>query len=388
MTYFDPQTLAARLDARAADDLAAARVGGIGLCVMQGGQVLYKKYHGKKSYATGEELTEELGDKTLFRLASMSKPITAVATLIQVSRGLMDLDEPIENLLPAFANMNIGMLDESGNIVVTGRAQTKLTPRLLLNHTNGVGSMEVGAKQMERMTQENKQDIEHVVDCISRSVLAFEPASSQMYSSVWAFDVLARMIELTSGLDFATFLRKNLFDPCGMTDTTFAPTDEQWSRMIEMHRRVEENGAAYNADAPMPKDCVFGDVPTTWFSGGAGLASTLPDYIRFADMLRRGGVTAEGIRIIPEKLVREMGTAQVPEHIMPCTERWGLGVRVIMPIHPWMPADCFGWSGAYGSHFWIDPTNDLIAVLMRNSMYDGGAGAQRACNFEMDVYGK
>ncbi len=384
MTYFDPQALAGRIDARAAADLADARIGGIGICVLQGGEVLYKKYHGRTSYAT--DSAEAPSDRTLFRLASMSKPITAVAALIQVSRGLLDLDEPVERLLPALGDMNIGALDEAGNVVVTGRAETKLTLRLLLNHTNGVGSLEVGAKQIADMTAADKQDIAHVVDCISRSVLAFEPATAQMYSPVWAFDVVARMIELTSGQDYATFLKENIFDPCGMTDTTFAPTPEQWSRMTVMHNRVEVDGVPHSEDFSMPAGCVFGDFPTTWFSGGAGLASTLPDYVRFADMLRRGGVTAEGVRILPEALVREMGKCQVPEHIMPFGERWGLGVRVITPIHPWMPAGCFGWSGAYGSHYWVDPQNDLLVVLMRNSAYDGGAGAARACNLEKDVY--
>ncbi len=387
MYTLDPKTLAARLDARATADLEAARIGGIGICVMQSGEVIYKKYHGRKSYAVGAT-SEAPDDRTLFRLASMSKPITAVATLIQVSRSLLDLDEPIENRLPAFADMNIGALDESGHVVVTGKAATKLTPRILLNHTNGVGSLEVGAKQIADMTAEDKQDIAHVVDCISRSVLAFEPASAQMYSSVWAFDVLARLIELTSGLDYATFLKQNIFDPVGMPDTTFAPTEEQWSRMIKMHGRVAEEGKEpYGTDTPMVPGCVFGDFPVTWFSGGAGLASTLPDYVRFAEMLRRGGVTEDGTRILPAALVREMGTTTIPEHIMPCGERWGLGVRVIMPIHPWMPADCFGWSGAYGSHYWVDPVNDLTVVLMRNSAYDGGAGAVAACNLEKDVYG-
>ncbi len=387
MYTLDPKTLAARLDARAEADLAAARIGGIGICVMQGGEVMYKKYHGRKSYATGAS-DETPDDKTIFRLASMTKPITAVATLIQVSRGLMDLDEPIEKLLPAFAEMDIGTLDENGNIVVTGKAATKLTPRILLNHTNGVGSLEVGAKQIADMTAENKQDIAHVVDCIRRSVLAFEPASAQMYSPIWAFDVLARMIELTSGLDYATFLQKNIFDPVGMPDTTFAPTEEQWGRMIKMHGRVAEEGKEpYSTDTTMVQGCVFGDFPTTWFSGGAGLASTLPDYVRFAEMLRRGGVTEDGTRILPAELVREMGTTTIPEHIMPAWERWGLGVRVIMPIHGWMPGDCFGWSGAYGSHYWVDPANDITVVLMRNSSYDGGAGAVAACNLEKDVYG-
>ncbi len=387
MKYIDPEKLAVRLETRMADDLADARMGGAGICVMQGGKVLYKKYHGLRHYAAETPLNAENGDSTMFRLASMSKPITAVAALIQVSRGAFELDEPIERLLPDFAEMDIGELDEAGNIRITGRARHKLTPRILLNHTNGVGSMPVGDKQFGAMTREDRQDIAHVVACIGKSVLAFEPTEGQMYSPVWAFDVIARMIELTSGMDYAAFLQKNIFDPCGMPDTTFSPTDEQWARMISMHNRVEKDGRFVREEVSMPAGCVFGDFPTTWFSGGAGLASTLPDYVRFAEMLRRRGVTEAGERILPAALVEAMGQTVIPEHIMPCGERWGLGVRVIMPIHPWMPAGCFGWSGAYGTHFWVDPENDLTAVLMRNTAYDGGAGAMAACNFEKDVYG-
>lgn len=390
MTYINPEQLAMRLEKRMAEDIADARIGGAGLCVMQGGKVLYKKYHGLRHYAAETPLTAENGDSTMFRLASMSKPITAVAALIQVSRGAFDLDEPIERLLPAFSEMNIGELDEEGNIRIVGPARHKLTPRILLNHTNGVGSMPVGDKQFGAMTREDKQDIAHVVACIEKSVLAFEPTEGQMYSPVWAFDVIARMIELTSGVDYASFLKKNIFEPVGMPDTTFAPTDEQWSRMISMHNRVErveKDGKFVCGEVPRPAGCVFEDFPVTWFSGGAGLASTLPDYVRFAEMLRRRGVTESGERIVPAALIEEMGRTVIPEHIMPYGERWGLGVRVIMPTHPWMPAGCFGWSGAYGTHFWVDPTNDLTAVLMRNSAYDGGAGAVAACNFEKDVYG-
>ncbi len=386
MKYLNAQKMESLLDARIADDINACRIGGAGICVMQAGKVLYKRYHGMASYASNTPLDDQNGDRTLFRLASMSKPITAVATLIQVSRGQLALDEPIESLLPEFADMSIGELDENGNICVTGKAKTKLTPRILLNHTSGIGSMPVGDKQMANMTPGDKTDIAHVVNCISRSVLAFEPASSQMYSPVWAFDVAARLIELTSGVDFYTFLRHNVFEPCGMVDTVFAPSDDQWSRMIAMHARKAEGDAVSSADAPMPAGIVFGDIPVTWFSGGAGLASTLPDYVRFAEMLRRRGVTAEGVRILPGELVDAMGTPTVPESIMPGGERWGLGVRVITERHPWMPAGCFGWSGAYGSHYWVDPENQITVVLMRNSTYDGGAGAVAACNLEKDVY--
>ena len=387
MTHFDPQQLAERLDAHVAAEAALAHLGGIGIYVAQGGKPIYKKYHGCKSYTTGEPLSES-GDTTVFRLASMSKPITAVAALIQVSRGLLDLDEPVDKYLPAFAEMNIGKLEEDGSFSFVKKATTKITSRILLNHTNGVGTYELGERQISAMSAEDMQDLRHVVDYISRSYLSFNPGDEQMYSGVWAFDVMARVIEETSGVDFATFLKQNIFDPCGMIDTTFDPTPDQWSRFIAVHGCSEQDGTPVSVDIPMRPDTVFAHIPPSWPSGGAGLASTLPDYVRFVDMLARGGVTADGVRILPEELVRAMATPTVSEAIMPGGERWGLGVRCITPAHPWMPAGCFGWSGAYGTHFWIDPENDLYFVLMRNSMFEGGAGTEAVCKLERVVYNK
>ncbi len=379
MTNFDPEIIAARLEKRMADGIADARIGSAGIYVMRHGKVLYKKYYGEDPF--------RCGDHTLFRLASMSKPVTAAAALIQVGKGLLSLDEPVEKHLPAFAQMKTGTVDEKGNILVTGKAETKLTLRHLLSHSGGIGSLDVGAKQRDAMTPEEMQDVPHVVDCISRSLLAFEPGSAQSYSPVWAFDVVARLIELTSGMDFYSFLKKNIFEPCHMPDTTFAPTAEQWSRMVPMHQRTEENGSFRDTVYPMPEGIVFSNIPTTWHSGGAGLASTLPDYVKFAEMLRLGGVTQEGVRILPGEYIRLMGTPQVPESIMPGCERWGLGVRVTLPDHYLMPEGCFGWSGAYGGHFWIDPGNGLAVVMMRNSVYDGGSGSVAARHLEADVYG-
>lgn len=388
MTHFDPEALAARLDAHIAAETALAHFGGIGICVAQGGKIIYKKYHGCTSYATGEPLDENNGDRAVFRLASMSKPITTVAALIQVSRGLLDPDAPIGGLLPEFDDMSIGRLEEDGSFTTVGKATHKLTLRNLLNHTNGVGTYELGERQIALMTAEDMQDLDHVAAYISRSLISFDPTTEQMYSGVWAFDVVARLIEKTSGMDFASFLKKNIFDPCGMTDTTFAPTPDQWSRMVALHGCAEANGAPCSIDVPTHPGSVFAHFPVTWPSGGAGLASTLPDYIRFVDMLSRGGVTADGVRILPEEWVRAMSTPTVPEHIMPGCERWGLGVRVILPTHPWMPGGCFGWSGAYGTHFWIDPENDLYFILMRNSTFEGGAGTETVCKFEQVVYAK
>lgn len=379
MKYLDQHKLTEMLTARAGEYLADGRLGGSGFCVLQNGKVLYKQYFGKKNHAA--DIGMEDGDRVIFRLASMTKPITTVATLIQVDRGLISLDDRIDKYLPAFAQMYVGKLTPEKTVVPDAPARHALTVRMMLNHTNGLDAGAIGNAQTGKMTAGDRHDLEHTVAFLSGIALDFEPTEAQFYSAWAAFDVCARIVELTSGMPFDEFVKKNITDPCGMTDTTFAPTAEQWDRMVCMHKR---NGLQ-NEDAATTPGCVFENFPVTWFCGGAGLAATMPDYIRFAEMLRLGGVTPDGRRVLSEQAVRAMGTPTVDDKVMPGPQKWGLGVRVIEEGH-WMPAHCFGWSGAYGTHYWVDPDNQITAVMMRNSRYDGGAGAAAANQFEQDVY--
>ena len=383
MKKLNQEKLAELLHKRTAEDMADGRIGGTGLCVMQDGKELYKAYAGKWSYEQDIPLTAENGDTTIFRLASMTKPITAIATLIQVSRGKLSLDQPITNLLPQFSDMWVGELKDD-KVVAKEPAKKLLTPRMLLSHQNGLHAGELGNRQ-GLGTPEQRQDLAHIVDYFSTLKLDFQPTEAQMYSATAAFDVCARLVELTSGMPYNEFVEKEIFAPLGMTNTTFTPTEEQWSRFIRMHTRTEVDGVGISGDGPTHPGSIFEDFPLTWFSGGAGLCSTLPDYVKFAEMLARGGRLPDGTRLVPETLIREMGTPWVPFEVMPVRERWGLGVRVITEEH-WMPKGCFGWSGAYGSHFWVDPENRITAVYMKNSRYDGGAGSQTSGYFEQDVY--
>ena len=136
----------------------------------------------------------------------------------------------------------------------------------------------------------------------------------------------------------------------------------------------------------MPRGCVFERIPMHHFLGGAGLVSTLHDYSNFAELLLSEG-TFRGVTILKKETFRLLCTPQVSKEIMPMEERWGLGVRVITEEdYPYLPVGSFGWSGAYGSHFWIDPTNRLFAVFMKNSRVDGGAANESARMFEKAVY--
>ena len=375
MKKLDRELLAKNLEETMAADFAEGKVGGASLYVSQDGECLYHKHFGLSGVTEGDPIN----DSTVYRLASMTKPITAVAAMILVERGLLRMDDYVDTYLPEFTDMDVAKL-ENDEIRIVGKAKTRLTVLHLLTHTSGIGSGMVGMAQDKLMTPEIKATLDNSIAFYASNALAFEPFTTQAYSGVASFSVFVKIAEKVTGMDYETFLRKNIFEPCGMKDTGFIPTEDQWSRMVGMHDRVEEKSVC----KPMKEGCVFGNYPCTHFLGGAGLFSTLPDYSRFAEMLLRGG-EIDGNRILTEESVRYIGTPKVPETIMGPRERWGLAVRVIVGEHC-MTKGCFGWSGAYGTHFWVDPENRIVAVYLKNCSYDGGAGCKTGNAFERNIY--
>ena len=358
--------LSQNIDDVAKYDLVNKKVFGSAYCVYHNGHITQQCY-GSRTPNAADTVT----DTTVFRLASMTKPITTVATMILVERGLLSLNDTLDRFFPAFKSIQI--------ITAAGECSTpqKLpTIKHILTHSSGIGS---DPEKMQRMTDQDRKDLDSTVAFCLRSGLDFEPDSKQQYSGTAAFDVLTRIIELVTNTDFLTFLKKEIFDPCGMQDTTFIPNDEQKARMTEMHCR--QNGE--NAVFAMPNGCVFESVPCTHYLGGAGLVSTLRDYCKFAKMLLHYGKT-DTTRILSEDSVKLLCQ---PQFYKTKAESWGLGMRVITDdSYPYLPKGTFGWSGAYGSHFWVDHSNNVFAVFMKNSKVDGGAANESARNFEKAVY--
>lgn len=359
--------LTERIETHAAEDLASGRIGGCAVLVQQAGEVLFQSRFGNAAH------------NSLFRMASMTKPISTALTLQLAERGLLGLDDPISRYLPAFENMSIAQVQGSEPICV-GKANTAITVRHLLTHTSGIGCDAVGDLQRERMREIDKATLADTVRYHAAQGLAFEPGTREAYSGLAAFDVLAAVIERITGERYAALVQEKILTPCGMTDTAFVPSKEQWARVIPMHDFAD--GAARTV--PMYPGCVFENFPVTNPLAGAGLVSTLSDYANFSEMLLSGGVFG-GTRILEEASVREMGTPQVSGTVQPGAERWGLGVRVIVG-ETTLPQGSFGWSGAYGTHFWIDPQHRIAAIYLKNSLYDNGADAKTSRTFEEDVY--
>ncbi len=375
MKYLHPAKLSELIETHAKAELDSNKIGGKEIVIHQNGKPVY---HGLFGYASANGT--KLRKNMIFRAASMTKPLTAAVILHLWDRGAVDLERDVSYYYPAMKNLQIAVI-ENGEIRTTVPAKNSILVSDLLSHTGGVGC---GPVDVLLPVKTNRMTQKEAIEIICRNPLAFEPRTNQSYSATDAFDLAAGIAETVSGMAYEDYLRQNIFEPLQMHDTTFSPTKEQRNRMVSMHDRTAEGKSV---DAPMPENCVFEDYIPERKAAGAGIATTAEDYIRFADMLCQNGVSPDGTRVLSENAVKRMSTPNVPAEINMGCEQWGLGVRVIAEEgYPHgLGVGCFGWSGAYGTHFWIDPVNKLSVVMMKNSRYDGGAGNRSACELERDV---
>lgn len=310
------------VEKRIREDLRSGHVEGASVHVSQKGKTLYEAHFGN--------VTEQ----SLFRIASMTKPVTAAAVLLLADRKKLSLKDPVVKYLPGFP--------------------LELQIIHLLSHCSGLSQ----SWYAQHITDEFRADPNLLVDFIASVPFDHEPGTYAEYNPVAAYALLTAIVEKVAAVDFATFVEREIFAPLGMTDTTFLPTKEQWARLVPMEDTVP--------------GCIFERYPVTNPLGGAGLISSLSDYKKFAQMLLNGGAS-----ILSSETVKTMSSVQFGT--------WGCGVRVVGE-NDRLPKGSYGWSGAYGTHFWIDPQNELIAIYMKNSRVDGGADAVTAKHFEEDVY--
>lgn len=344
------------------------------ILVYQEDEGLYREEFGFSDISINKRLKSD----AMFRLASMSKPITAVATMILVDKGLLSLDDNIAKYLPEFSKLYIGKI-ENGEVVKEVETKTAVTIKELLTHSSGIGSGDIGAKDFLSIPIDERATLEKAMPHYAKCRLEFEPKTSSNYSPFLGLDILSRIIEIVSGKSYDVFLKEEIFDKLGMRDTTFVPTRLQWERMVRF--ATEKDGKCVSE--PIDKTRVFEHFPLTFFAGSAGLASTMDDYFAFAKMLLNEG-EYNGVRILKVDTVRAMATPQLKKEVLPPPQVWGLGFRVITDdTYGSLVKNCYGWAGAYGTYFWIDPDNKIIAIYMRN-VFDSEQG-YTANQFEKDV---
>ncbi len=373
MKIIDAEKLELLVSEHTNRELCENRIGCKEVIVHQGGECVYRAVFGTESVG-GAALRQGM----IYRTASMTKPVTATAVLQLIDKGLVGLNDSISKFFPQAADLKVAVVRDN-RIASYLPLKGAVTVRNLLSHTSGIGCEPIARV----IPCKNKAlTLDEAIEDILSKPLAFEPDSAECYGATEAFDIAAGIVEKVSGCHFDEYLEKNIFEPLGMKDTTFCPSKEQWGRLVAMYDRTADGKSENRV---MPDGCVFDEFSASRMPAGAGLVTTADDYIRFADMLCLGGKTKDGRRILSEKAVNTMSAPQSDKSLG--YEKWGLGVRVVTASdYPHgLGVGCFGWSGAYGTHFWVDRENGISVVMMKNSLYDGGAGNRSACQLEKDV---
>ena len=291
---------------------------------------------------------------TIFRIYSMSKPITSVAVMMLYEEGHFQLGTPVSQFIPEFENMKVYNKDQTEIL----DAKKKITIKHLLMHTAGLtygwGNKPVDERYKEAKIFERGTTLADMAKKLGTIPLVHEPGDRWTYGV--STDVLGYLVEVVSGMPFDQFLRKRLFEPLGMIDTGFSVTPEKVDRFAALYRHNRREGLMKRVerDAPLAND------ELSFFpSGGGGLVSTAADYMRFSQMLLNGG-ELDGVRILGKKTVELM---RYPHH----DDWFGLGFRVVTHKNPpniLNSVGNFSWGGAAATTFWIDPEEELIGLLM------------------------
>jgi CubicO group peptidase (beta-lactamase class C family) len=352
--------------------IANRKIPGAVILIQQHGQTVYFETFGVRDIESKHPMTAD----SIFRLYSMSKPITSVAAMMLVDDGKLRLDDPVSKYIPAFTGVKVGVekRDENGKpVLALEPVKRPMTIEDLLRHTSGLTYGFYGDSAVRRLYAQadlfdSDVDNAEFVERIAKLPLADQPGTRWNYGH--STDVLGRVIEVVSGLSLFQFEKQRLLDPLGMSDTVFYVADST------KRPRIAE---------PMPDDRFVTPVagirdpmlPRTWESGGAGMVGTIGDYARFAQMLLNGGAL-DGRRYLKTETIAlmtsdhiglETGIARDQFYFPGDTSGFGLGfaVRTAKPANTSWPLGEYRWDGVAGTFFFIDPQDDMFAICMMQS---------------------
>lgn len=379
----------ARLTAALQVYVDECKLAGIVTMLARRGNIFYCDCVGMMDMEAGKAMQPD----TIFRIYSMTKPITAVAVMMLREEGELALDDPVSKFIPACKDLRV-FIRETETGIELADLEREMTIRDLLTHTSGLVYGEPEGSPVEVMVYEDDQkarkktpdeSLEEWVQRLARLPLATQPGTEWQYGL--SFDVLGTIVEIVSGLRFDTFLKQRIFDPLEMVDTGFYVPEEKIDRLAAMYGPAED-GSLQLVDAP--ESSKFAK-PRRFLSGGGGLVSTTPDYMRFAQMLLHGGEW-NGTRLLSQKSVALITTNHLPDHLLPLQldpltpylqgHGFGFGVTVLTDLDQAGMEGSIGsywWGGVANTFFWIDPQEALIGILMPQFAAGGYYPIQKEC---------
>jgi CubicO group peptidase (beta-lactamase class C family) len=366
---------------------------GLITAVARRGKVAHFECYGKRDVEAGEPMRPD----TLLRIYSLTKPITAVALMMLLEEGRFLLDDPVSKYIPSFQDLKVyAGSTETG--VQLADLERPITIRHLLTHAAGLiyGLWDQGAPPVEALYREAgllspllvlQVPLSEMVRRLTELPLAYQPGADYKYSM--AYDVIGYLVSVLADLRFDVYLQERVFQPLGMVDTGFYVPGSKLNRFAALY--VGAKGGGVDLVDPPTAASPFASIDAHP-SGGAGLVSTASDYLRFAQMLLNGGELG-GTRLLGRKTVARMTMHHLPDGLphkgwgdVPGAH-YGLGFGVVtdLPRQPMLSsAGAYGWSGAAGARFWVDPGEELIGLSMPQLFW--GWAWSEALNFQNLVY--
>ena len=337
--------------------------------VARNGRIAHLEAHGLMDLESRKPMQKD----AIFRIMSMTKPMVGVAVLMMMEEGKVRLNDPISRFIPEYKDLKVGV--PQGGPAPAGRAggppaaprfytvpaEREVTVRDVLTHTSGIVSGTISNSEERKVSATPTDSLATYLPRLGQVPLEFQPGSRWAYSAGAGFETLGRVIEIASGMPLDRFFRTRIFDPLGMKDITFWPTDAQMPRVASVYQRT----ATGLTKAATPNDTSSRNV---YFRGSGGLYSTAEDYIPLGIMLAGKG-EMNGKRLLSRKTVEMLAAAHVLDTLpgRPAGEGYGLSVRVVTDHaarNTMLSDGTFGWTGAQGTHFFVDPKEELTAVLM------------------------
>ncbi len=351
-----PERLA-HYDAYYQNEIDGGRLPGVVTLVYKNGEKVHESALGYSDYAAKTPMRTD----GIFFIQSMTKPIISTAFMMLYEEGYFFLNDPISKYLPEFKDMKVVKDPEIGSSSGLEPAKSQITIAQVLDHTagflHGIGPTKLDEEVREAIYISDPKTIEERVKALAAQPLASHPGEMWNYSA--SPDILARLIEVFTGMSPAEFLKTRLFDPLGMKDTGYNLTDAQKPRMVQLHN-FDDSGALATSERQTPTS------GNTVFGGTHGLFSTAQDYALFAQMMLNGGEW-NGKRYLSPKTVEIMTLDQAEGLFQDPGKGFGLGFAVVEDLAAAKSLGSEGtfyWSGAYCTYFFIDPEEKMVAVFM------------------------
>jgi CubicO group peptidase (beta-lactamase class C family) len=358
-----------RLDSVLQEYVDQSRIAGAVALVLRDGKPVYERAVGWSDKEAGRRMTTD----TIFRIASQTKAITSAAILLLMEEGKLNLSDPAGRFIPSFVKTSVAVRNESG--VSTVPARRGITIRDLLTHTAGIsyGTQSYVAALYEAKglgpaagfgwyTADKEEPICTTMDRLGTLPFVAQPGEEWVYG--YNTDVLGCIVERASGMPLDQFIRTRITDPLKMTDTRFFLSPDQRTRLAAVYASGEDGRIVRAPDGARGQGA-YVDGPRRSFAGGAGLLSTARDYARFLEMIRSEG-SLDGVRILAPRTVKLMATNQVGVLHSSTGLGFGLGFETTdrFGANGLDSEGAFGWGGAYGTVYRVDPSARLVMVLM------------------------